>query len=390
MQSYGRISALIALGIASMIAAPTVAADASVTCSSTWEQMTSPNRSDKSNDLNAIVAIAPDDIWAVGAFGTLSSYGVFRTLAEHWDGQTWTSVSSPNPGSFTNGFTAVGASSSTDVWAVGTSGSTGGDRALAERWDGSKWAVHQPPRQAHTGSSFAGVADVDASNVWAVGNTTESSGLTEPLAERWDGVAWNDVSPSPIPSGGSFFAVTATGPDDVWAVGVIYGTLGKTTLLTEHWDGTAWTEIPAVNPSATANAPTGVAVSSTGDVWLVGYQFVQSELTDRTLAERWDGTQWQLTTTTDMGTQSFLQGVAADSTGMWAVGWMSATNGHSYVLIERWDGTAWSVQPGPSPGTLGASLNGVASDSTDHAWAVGSAGDPSSDMTKTLIEDACP
>ena len=57
------------------------------------------------NTLNAIDAVAADDIWAVGSPG----------LTEHWDGNAWSVVPFPS----TVGLSAVAAVASDDVWALG-------------------------------------------------------------------------------------------------------------------------------------------------------------------------------------------------------------------------------------------------------------------------------
>src|SRR5258708_98774 len=68
------------------------------------------------SSLDAAVIIADNDIWAVGFIGAGS--GPFQTLAEHFDGTSWSIVSSP-AFSGVSGLTGVSADSSTDVWAGG-------------------------------------------------------------------------------------------------------------------------------------------------------------------------------------------------------------------------------------------------------------------------------
>lgn len=43
-----------------------------------------------------LLAGTASDCWAVGEYGTFS--GQHRTFAAHWDGSTWSQVSTPNPG----------------------------------------------------------------------------------------------------------------------------------------------------------------------------------------------------------------------------------------------------------------------------------------------------
>lgn len=47
--------------------------------------------------LNAMAAVAANDIWVVGWASPLS-YDPAKTLVEHWDGTSWRIIPSPNPG----------------------------------------------------------------------------------------------------------------------------------------------------------------------------------------------------------------------------------------------------------------------------------------------------
>ena len=58
----------------------------------------SPSPNVRGNTFNAVAAISPTDAWAVG-FQNDNQLNGSRTLTEHWDGQKWTAVPSPNPGS---------------------------------------------------------------------------------------------------------------------------------------------------------------------------------------------------------------------------------------------------------------------------------------------------
>ena len=71
---------------------------------------------------------------------------VFRTgsqpLIEHWDGTSWSVVSSPNltQGGFLSAVTAI---STNNVWAVGEDDNLSVD--LVEHWDGTSWSVVSSP-----------------------------------------------------------------------------------------------------------------------------------------------------------------------------------------------------------------------------------------------------
>jgi hypothetical protein len=85
--------------------------------------------------LRGVVALGPADVWAVGQSALAA-----RTLAEHWDGSTWTVVATPNVGPVTNGINilnAVAGASGVDLWAVGTyDDADGASHTLIERYAG--------------------------------------------------------------------------------------------------------------------------------------------------------------------------------------------------------------------------------------------------------------
>jgi hypothetical protein len=140
-------------------------------------------------DANSIAALSPDDVWTVGTRTLRHPHG-YATVAQHWDGTTWTAVPTVEPGAAENGFYAVSGTSADDVWAVGYSwaGTGGPEKLLAEHWDGTAWAV-SPVKQFHWGEHrhrFARLFAVDAiapNDVWAVGYSVESVTFTE----HWDG-----------------------------------------------------------------------------------------------------------------------------------------------------------------------------------------------------------
>src|SRR5207302_3231888 len=98
----------------------------------------------------------------------------------------------------------------------------------------------------------------------------------------------------------------------------------------------------------------GVDAISPNDAWLVGSY--QGQGPSRTLVEHWDGQQWSIDPSPNVG-QDFnhLRGIAAiASNDVWAVGDSGAT------LIEHWDGQQWSIVPSPNPISCCNALNAVA------------------------------
>ena len=90
------------------------------------------------NELFGVAAVSATNIWAVGFIANTTAAGsVQQTLIEHWNGTSWSVVSSPNPGS-SPVLSGVAATSATNAWAVGNSGF---NQTLVRAWNGTKWSV---------------------------------------------------------------------------------------------------------------------------------------------------------------------------------------------------------------------------------------------------------
>ncbi len=131
-----------------------------------------------------------------------AAYRSITALIEHWNGASWSVVSSPRVGHGAF-LSAVMAISSNDVWAAGSNNSSG---VLMEHWNGTSWSVVSSPAFTNVGP-IRGIS-ADASNdVWAIGTATTL---------HWNGQTWSQV---PAPSTFRGNAVTALSPTNVWAAG---------------------------------------------------------------------------------------------------------------------------------------------------------------------------
>jgi hypothetical protein len=278
----------------------------------------------------ATAAISDNDIWAVGSS---TSSGANQPFAVHFNGTSWSAVSTPTlsgGGSF-RGVTAV---ASNDVWAVGyQSVSSSMDEPLIEHWDGTSWSVVSSPS---TGVILTAVS-ADASNdVWAVGQ----NGTSE-LVEHWDGTSWSVVS-SPNLYGPVLYGVSADASNDVWAVG------GN---AISHFDGKSWSHTAL--PPARYGGPAlfGVAAISPSNVWAVGMVRPSASEGWRPVVEHWDGTNWSVVSSPDPhpNLSRNLQAIAAISASdIWAAG---------TVGIENWNGTSWSLVSATQGGAGVAALS---------------------------------
>ena len=103
-----------------------------------WSVVTSPNvgpaNSFQSNKLYGITAVSPTDIWAFGSYFAASGSGHQITLLEHWDGNSWTIQPSPNPtkGGFLSDILMAGVVlPGGDLWIVGDEDEAPNDDTLA-------------------------------------------------------------------------------------------------------------------------------------------------------------------------------------------------------------------------------------------------------------------
>jgi len=337
-------------------------------CGTTFSLVAGPATT---KSLNGVAAVAANDVWAVG----LNKGGTEKTVTEHWNGTSWTTIPSPNVGSGPNADNALNgaaAIATNDVWAVGYWLNGAVFQTLAEHWNGSTWSVVPTPSPGTEGNSLVGVAATSPTDVWAVGY--QFGAVRQALIEHWDGSSWSlvpGVSPGSESTG--LLGVAALSPTDVWAVGYQDNGAGYRTLV-EHWDGSTWSVVPSVDPGTGDATLSGVVALAPDDVRAVGFYTEGNKLL--TLTERWDGTGWSVVSSPSPGSRyNVLRSITATSpSDVWAAGFYYKTNGYS-SLIEHWDGSSW---------TIAASVDGAGGDpnliaigavpGATQVWATGRAG----------------
>ena len=214
-----------------------------------WSIVTSPSVG-ASNYLYGITALSPSDIWAVGAE---DSGGELQTLTLHWNGTTWSVVASPNVGPSNNILQAVAALAANDIWAIGTSTlANQTTQTLTMHWDGTTWNVVASPNFGAADNRLNGLVALAPNDVWAVGMASLQS-----LALHWDGLSWSRVTtPNSGPSTNYFYGMAAAGPSDLWAVGY-YSTGGVDLTMTAHYAGSCPSPTPTPCPVQFNDVPVG-------------------------------------------------------------------------------------------------------------------------------------
>lgn len=202
-----------------------------------WTEVDVPRVANRHHELSAVVAIAPDDAWAVGDYRNVAD--AFRGVTYHWDGSSWSHVVSPVE-AMSGGLEDVAATGPDDVWALGN----GDSGVVVMHWDGDDWSLVAPP--ANSGGSIAAVGPDD---VWVSGWNGHW---------HWDGAAWTEV-PATVP--GAAYVVRSGGMEilgdcDLWCVGFSTAANGITSFTLAERLQARLTDGPApVGSTALVAAP---------------------------------------------------------------------------------------------------------------------------------------
>jgi len=249
-----------------------------------WSIAEIPQPGDVRDMLFAASALSPSDVWVVG--DQESANGVFETLAEHWNGSTWTVVPTPDPGSSGNHLYAVDAVSPDDVWAAGQQlGAQFPDNGLVEHWDGHSWSVVPVPAATTAAVMLDGIAataDVPsrgglggssplADTVYVAGEADSASQGGRPLIETYQDGAWQTAS-LPAAAGSlwtNLWGITVAA-GTAWAVGTYVDpkTDNNNTLILSGTNGT-WTVDAGPEPGSGSNILGGVTTVN-GHPWAAG------------------------------------------------------------------------------------------------------------------------
>lgn len=135
---------------------------------SAWRVVPTGNRGQGDRFLQGVAAPSAGTALAVGSDLNGSQT---QTLAERWQGGTWSIVGSPSPGGDYNSLQSVAAAGTGSAWAVGTRRSAQGKpfRTLAEHWNGRTWTLARSPSPGSGDDWLYGVAKVPGGGWWAVG-----------------------------------------------------------------------------------------------------------------------------------------------------------------------------------------------------------------------------
>lgn len=231
--------------------------------------------------MEALEALAPNDIWAAGSHKVVVPGGWFghQIRADHFDGTNWTTMNTPlPPTSGSAGYSGARISgikgfASNDVWFVGDwvgpyPGTPSLDAALAMHWDGTDFTLVPTPQvPPYFEFGLEAVDGVSANDAWAVGGGSDGDPAAVSYLIHWDGANWSHAPGPMVGFGMRYYDVVARSSNDVWAAGEANTASGYVAVL-QRWNGSSWSNVP--------NAPTMASASlyaAGADLWLDRWRF---------------------------------------------------------------------------------------------------------------------
>jgi hypothetical protein len=391
-----------------------------------WTTQPTPNlHALPNNDLAGVSCPSARSCTAVGSnFDPVSAASA--TLAEQWNGTSWSLQSTPRPRSAT--FMALNSVSCAAANACEAAGTLqqASEEALAESWNGRAWTIQRGVAPAGAANNFlSAVSCVTASFCAAVGNGMDPTGRNIGLAEVWNGATWK-IQPTPDPAKLSNVRAFLNGVSCVSTrfCAAVGQSNSIPNLFTEVWNGTSWKILTAPGngalasvscPSVSFCAAVGGTAAVVGgsaevDLWngrswsagpsapgftsLTSVSCVSASYCEAVGpgssgqdAEVWNGHSWSVQSTplpAGVSQQNVnFNGVScAAPNACEAVGGYSTGALQSATLAEVWDGKAWAIQPSPSPmPSNGPSLKAVSCTSPASCTAVGVIGNFGSGLT---------
>ncbi len=284
-----------------------------------WAQEASPNAPGMNQSwLHDLDYLAPDDIWAVGrGYGQITPTNSGHiSLALHFDGSQWSVVPTPNPApipEFTDCvLNAVAALAPDDIWAGGTRIATDegagyvGLHNMVQHWDGTSWQFVDAPIPGSVGLqgvSGDGIYDILAlapDNVWFFGEwiriNAQSFTFRHALAMHFDGTDFTVDEQFPVvgTNGATILASDAWSPSDIWAVGAAGDgdPAGANQSFIFHWDGQQWEHRPSDPIPGVWHTLSDVKVLSPDDVWISGSSWAPPNQTVQFMLH-WDGSDYE-------------------------------------------------------------------------------------------------
>jgi hypothetical protein len=381
IKGYARI-VLAGAVVAGVLALSGGSSSASSGATAVWSVVANPNPSNN-EELPSVSCASLTWCVAVGNYGFDNQY---LTMIETWDGTSWSVVPSPNTDVSINVLTSVSCTSVDFCLAVGydsPSGDTEYPQTLAELWNGSSWSIIDSPNVSST-DSFTDISCSTATYCVAVGG----AGLM-PIAALWNGTTWSITLDSQLPgtnvSGLNSVSCTGTGASPFCVAAGAFNGPRAFEVLIETWNGSTWTVASTSNPPVNHGTNlSGVSCASPTSCTAVGSVTVKfgnqrKPSVQNPVIETWNGTTWSLGTGLNPKGNSQLGSVSCPS----ASSCIALGVYGNREFFESESGGAWSMMKAPQ--VEGGSLADLSCSYPGSCAAVGIVGPDLPDKTLVMM-----
>jgi hypothetical protein len=168
-----------------------------------WAPLQVPIPSDAADvNLTGVSCPAAASCMTVGGF--ISDFAAYETFGDLWDGTKWTVLKTVPPAvSLRDGdLSSVSCPSKSDCEAVGSYQVENPVKSMAERWNGSTWSLQRFVNP----TTFSNINAVSCSAADACTAVGQHDGNHGPLVERWAGTDWT-VEPTSDLGGAEYTAL---------------------------------------------------------------------------------------------------------------------------------------------------------------------------------------
>ncbi len=380
---------------------------------SPWKAISTGNTPQTGAQLNAVTCVTDTDCWAVGSVSTgptaTSGEGPSATVAIHWDGKSWTRVTTPSPASPTgpeDALDTIACPAANDCWAGGWQGAGPGTNGsgMLLHWNGRRWTEEPDSALMEAIGPVVTLACASASECWAAGSNGPPSegylylgGSVQSLlryGSQHGRLAWFLATDARHLRPAVRIEGLTCGPNSgaCWMVGAIpvpYTATpglqrpGSDTFAAEYLPGSGWRQTPTSSPPFDYVAPqdqlTSVTCASDSSCWAVGDNpagaaSLESSFGETFLTDHWNGSTWSpetlpappATSSAGFANPSVACVSASDCWLLgseWSVspGQIYATAVPTYrVVAEHWNGRTWSEVPVTQPDSTGVHVASVA------------------------------
>jgi hypothetical protein len=317
-----------------------------------WQAGAQPASPGALDGLSAVACATRSACLAVGGYLAGAKQGVksgrLVTLADGWNGRTWSQLATLNPGKSINLLAGVSCVSARGCVTVGDyDNAQGQNQFLAEAWNGSRWRLM---KTAGTTQSLLwdSVSCAGPRSCVAVSYSPSFGSTPRLYTQVWNGRSWRMVTaPAPPNNYAALASVSCARPGSCIAVGNYLTTASEPRTLAEAWNGRRWRLLAALTPAGTR---AGAGLHAT---WCLrsGACLAVGGADTLLLGEQWTGHAWRYTAVPRQPAKNVsanLLGIACwQERGCMAVGDYFGASQVVYPLAETWDGTRWTVLRAP-------------------------------------------